>query len=126
MRNFYVNLLVVLSLSFCASAQNKLRENESYQKKIQFTQDISQQQAISFFARKNGLDAYNTFAPKKETSDESGLVHQRHQQFYKNLKIEFGTLITHSRNGNVVSINAELYNAQLLNLTFLGGQNELE
>lgn len=117
MRNFYVNLLVVLSLSFCASAQNKLRENESYQKKIQFTQDISQQQAISFFARKNGLDANNTFAPKKETSDQSGLVHQRHQQFYKNLKIEFGTLITHSRNGNVVSINAELYNAQSLNLT---------
>ena len=76
------------------------------------------------FSKKNGLDADNTFESKNETSDESGLVHQRHQQYYKNLKIEFGTLITHSRNGNVISINAELYNARSLNLTPLLTPNE--
>ena len=81
-----------------------MKENASYQKTIHFNNAITKDEAIRFFADKNGLDSFNRFDPKKQTSDESGLTHQRHQQYYKDIKVEFGTLITHSRNGNVESI----------------------
>ncbi len=115
MKIFYLNLLLLVS--FFSFAQNKLKENESYQKTIHFKNAISKDEALLFFTKKNGLNSFNSFVAKKETSDESGLTHQRHQQYYKDIKVEFGTLIIHSRNENVESINAELYNASALNLT---------
>ncbi len=116
MKIFYLNLLILIS--FCSFAQNnKLKENGSFQKTIRFNNALTKEEAIRFFADKNGLDSHNKFDAKKQTSDESGLTHQRHQQYYKDIKVEFGTLITHSRNGIVESINAELYNANELNLT---------
>ena len=109
-------LLILFFLSFASIAQNAIKENASYQKVIHFDYNISKEKAIKFFLDRQGLDVSNTFTESKETSDESGLVHQRHQQFYKGIKVEFGTLITHTRNGNVISINAELYNPSSLNL----------
>ena len=116
MKKHNVVLLVFLFLSFVSKAQNAIKENAPYQKVIHFTNPISKENAIAHFLNKLGLDSFNSFTTSKETSDESGLVHQRHQQFYKGLKVEFGTLITHTKNGNVVSINAELYNASSVNL----------
>ena len=116
MKKHNVVLLAFLFLSFVSKAQNAIKENAPYQKVIYFTNPISKESAITNFLNKLGLDSFNSFTTSKETSDESGLVHQRHQQFYKGLKVEFGTLITHTKNGNVVSINAELYNASSLNL----------
>ena len=116
MKKNYIVLLSFLFLSFISNAQKAIKENASYQKVIHFDNDISKEGAINYFVRRQGLDSNNSFTAAIETSDESGLVHQRHQQFYKGLKVEFGTLITHVRNGKAVSINAELYNAASLNL----------
>jgi bacillolysin len=55
-----------------------------------------------------------TFVSKTASTDANNLSHTRYQQFYKGIKIEFGTLITHSKNGTVLSINGELYNANEL------------
>ena len=116
MKKQYLGLIVFLSLSFFLNAQNKLKENEPFQKIIKFDTNISKNNAITYFLNNQKLDSSNSFASSKETSDESGLVHQRHQQYYRGIKVEFGTLITHMKYGNVVSINGEVYNASSLNL----------
>lgn len=117
MNKYYLHLVIVFCLFFSASnAQNKIKENAPFQKTFKFTNDVSKENAIAVFLKKNKLDSENTFISKKETSDESGLIHQRHQQYYKGIKVEFGTLITHSLDGNVKSINAELYNAETLSV----------
>lgn len=109
MKKHNVVLLVVLFISFISKAQNAIKENSPFQKVIYFDSSLSKQKSISVFLKNQGLDSFTSFIDSKETSDESGLVHQRHQQFYKGLKVEFGTLITHIRNEKAVSINAELY-----------------
>ena len=116
MKKQFLGLLFFLLVSYSSNAQNKFKENEPFQKVLHFDKKISKEDAIKNFLKSQGLDSDNLFVSKKETSDESGLVHQRHQQYYKNIKVEFGTLITHMRNESVVSINAELYNASSLNL----------
>lgn len=117
MRTFYFKLIIISFFSLCAHSQNKIVENKTFQKTLTFKEAISKQDALNFFSKQNGLDANNTFVSKKETSDNSGLSHQRNQQFYKGIKVEYGTLITHCRNGNVESINGEIYNASSLDLT---------
>ena len=117
MKSHYLSLLFFLLFSWYTNAQSKLNENEPFQKVVNFNNTISKDKAINYFVTLQGLDSFNSFTSSKETSDESGLTHQRHQQFYKGIKVEFGTLITHVKNGSVKSINAELYNPSALNLT---------
>lgn len=117
MKKKHLIVLGIIAFTLLGNAQNKLKDDQAFQKTIQFRSDISKEAAISFFAKQNGLDASYTFVETQETSDESGLIHQRHQQYYKGIKIEYGTLITHSRNGNVVSINGEIYDAHNLDLS---------
>ncbi len=110
--------LIFTSFFMCGSfAQNRLDENAPFQKKLEFKTDISKQDAILQYLVSQGLSRDNSFVSKKETIDESGIEHQRNQQYYKGIKVEYGTLITHTRNGNVISINSELYDASAVNLS---------
>ena len=115
MKRDYFTLFIIF-ISLFTVAQNKIIEGKPYQTSLQFKENISKEKAIAFFLNSKGLDSYNSFISSKETLDETGLIHQRNQQFYKGIKVEFGTLITHIRNGNVISINAELYKILSLNL----------
>lgn len=113
-------LLSLVFISFAASgtfAQHKLTEDKPFQKKMEFKEDVSINVAVNQYLTKQGLDSNNSFAAKKATIDETGMVHQRNQQFYKGIKVEYGTLITHSKNGKVTLINSELYDASQVNLT---------
>lgn len=116
MKIFYFAFSVFILSFSVVFGQEKFDETTTYQKTIQFNLPIGKQQAIDHFLNKFKLDMDNSFVSSKQNIDESGIAHQRHQQFYKGFKVEFGTLIIHSRDENVISINAELYNAQSLNL----------
>ncbi len=119
MKNNYSKLALFLCFfSLLSMAQNKLREDVSYQKTLKFNSPISKSKAINAFLKNNKIDVLNTtFITKKATTDPSGMTHQRNQQFYKGIKMEFGTLITHSMDNNVVSINGEVYDAKNVTLT---------
>ena len=110
----------ILALLFfmTLNAQNKtLRNSLEIQTTLKFDNVVEKSRAIDLFVAQNKLGKGNYFESKKGNTDERGNFHQRNQQFYKGLKIEFGTLITHSNSdGKVYSINGELYNAANLNL----------
>ena len=123
---FYSLLFCLFSL--ISFGQNKLNETKSFQKTMQFSGIISKEKAIAKFLYKNGIDViHTTFVAKKETSDPSGMKHQRHLQFFKGINIEFGTIITHSINNSVKSINGEIYDASKVNLNpTLNSQNAFQ
>ena len=115
MKKYYITLFICASfLNFCNS-QTKYNEKGCIQKYYQFNSNVNKQQAVAFYLKNNDFDTDNSFVSSKETTDASGIVHQRNQQFYKGVKVEFGTLITHTLNGNVISINSELYNPKSVN-----------
>ncbi len=93
-----------------ANAQNKLVEDKAFSKTLKFENQVSYKEAVSSFLAYTNADKSSTFEAKKIYTDASGMSHQRNQQYAKGLKVVFGTMITHQKDGFVVSINGELYN----------------
>lgn len=110
-------LLLFISTAIFSQANDKITETKPYQKTLKFDSSTSLNQAISLFSNEYKLGKNYSFEAKPASIDDNAIQHTRYQQFYNGLKIEFGMLITHSKNGEVFSINGELYNADGLSLT---------
>ncbi len=54
----------------------------------------------------------DTFSKIRSQSDKLGYVHERYQQYYRNLKVEFGTYTLHAKGNKVESMSGEFYNIQ--------------
>ena len=99
-----------------AQTDQKYNSDKAYQKTLKLENVTSKENAISKFSKQYDLDQNNTFEEQTQTADALGRIHQRHQQLYKGIKVEFGTLIIHTREGRVETVNGELYNAKNLNI----------
>ena len=106
-------------LLFCAVfvLQTSAQEGVSVNKRIKFTKEVSPTEAKAEFLQKFNLDEKNTFQPTIVNNDRSGMQHEKMQQYYNGIKVEFGTLIVHSKNNIVKSINGEVYNGNGVNLS---------
>ncbi|MFM9989701.1 M4 family metallopeptidase [Flavobacterium sp.] len=118
MKKKYILLLMIITLfsSGLFAQVSKINPSDPHQKTLKLEKITSKKDAISEFGKKYNLDENNTFVENKETSDFSGMTHQRNQQYYKGIKVEFGTAITHSRDGQVETVNGELYEVKNLNI----------
>ncbi|RMA65923.1 M4 family metallopeptidase [Ulvibacter antarcticus] len=50
-----------------------------------------------------------SFTTIKQEQDQLGFTHQKLQQYYSGVKVEFGTLILHAKSGKVESLSSEYY-----------------
>lgn len=102
---------------FFAQANAKMSDKTPFQKYLKFEDGgLLKEDAISAFKKQYNLSKGYSFSSFRITMDETEMVHERFQEFYKGVKVEFGVLITHSLNERVMSINGELYNANALNI----------
>lgn len=93
---------------------------------MSFNSGHTKESVITAFLSTNNLSTDNTFRLIRSTTDKSGITHDRYQQYYKGIKVEFGTLITHRTGSQVHAINAEVYDASRLELTpSLSSKNSL-
>lgn len=118
-KNYSLSVIALFSLFTSLQAQNnpKLADNKAYQRIKKFETPQTKDNAIALYLKETKTEKGTTFESKKESTDRNGSTHQRHQQFYKGIKVEYGTIITHSKNGKVYSINGEVYNVTGLNTT---------
>lgn len=87
-------------------------QNKTVQKKIYFnSENISSKEAITIFSKEYNFVGDYGFIPQYSNTDRKGITHQKFQQYYKGLKVEFGTVIVHSKKDKVFFINGQLYNA---------------
>ena len=116
--NYKFLLLIIFALHFSLTAISQTNNNNlnSYQKNIKFNSSITIDEAKENFMKEFGLDDNTTFVEYQYNIDKKGGVHQKFQQYYKEIKVEYGTMIVHSKDGNITSINGELYNPDGLNL----------
>ena len=118
MKKIYLSISLILSFSIAfAQEKNKIEEGVPHQKTISHQGQLTQKQALSTFSKTYKLDQNNTFSAFRSSTDRIGVIHERYQQYYKGLKIQFGVAITHTANGIVQSTNGELYNANNLDIT---------
>ena len=103
-------LCMITTITFSQNNGNGLHE-------IKFEKELVENEAIAEFLSANNLSKDNTYKLIRTTTDRMGNTHSRYQQYYKGIKVEFGTLIIHKKGELVQSINAESYNASGLNLS---------
>ncbi|ESU19136.1 M4 thermolysin family metalloprotease precursor [Flavobacterium cauense R2A-7] len=111
-----LSLSLTMIVSLQAQDNQKISDDKAYQKIKKFSDPLVKDVAIGVFLKENKLGKGYTFKAKNESTDKNGNVHQRHQQYFNGLKVEFGTIITHSSEGKVYTINGELYNVANLNV----------
>lgn len=115
----YSNYIKTGLLLFCAAfvLQVSAQEGLSVNKRIKFNKEMSSTEATAQFLKKFNLDESNTFQNTIVNEDRTGMKHEKMQQYYNGIKVEFGTLIIHSKNNTVKSINGEVYNGNGVNLS---------
>ena len=57
-----------------------------------------------------------SFQKIKEETDDLGLLHEKYQLYYNNVKVEFATYTINSKGGRIVSMNGEVYNPTVINV----------
>lgn len=117
MKQFITILILIFSIGKLYSQNKPIKDDVAYQTSFLFDLPLSKVDAIIEFTSKTLDSKGYTFEPEIATLDDLGIEHQRNQEYFNGLKIEFGTLITHSKGGQTFFINAEIYNAGSLDLT---------
>jgi len=110
--------ILMIAISFTLFGQNKVVQDKNTNQKLLRINTIntSPDQAIVLFSKEFNLDKNYSFKEVYSTVDKNDINHQKFQQFYKKIIVEYGTVITHSNKEGVYLINGELYNANLLDL----------
>ena len=113
----FLTILFLASSIVFAQANAKMSDKVPFQKFLKFEDGgLLKEDAISAFKNEYNLGKGYSFSSLKITKDPTEMVHERFQEFYKGIKVEFGVLITHSFNDHVLNINGELYNTNGLDI----------
>lgn len=117
MKKIYLSISLILTFSIAfAQEKNKIEEGVPHQRTLSHKSQVTEKQALVTFSETYKLDQNNSFEAFRTSTDRIGTVHERHQQYYKGLKVQFGVAITHTSNGVVQSTNGELYNVNNLDI----------
>ena len=104
----------VFGFSAVVSAQNKNDEKRNVKQPPSLmvfneSQSYSLQNSSQIFKEALKTPPETSFTTLKQESDNIGYIHQKMQQYYNGVKVEFGTVVLHSKNGAVKSLSSEVY-----------------
>jgi bacillolysin len=114
MRKIYSLGILFSGISFFTFAQNDAKKESRDSDNdtptfVEFRDDSKKDEANSKQAIKNYLKASinNDFKAEKTEKDALGFSHTKHQQYFRGLKVEFGTYVTHARNGFIETMSGD-------------------
>src|SRR5690606_21129537 len=108
--------LLFLAFSTLLFSQNKTNVPKQNQKFVRISNEATPEKALQIFSKEFKLLKGNSFQKISSNTDRMGFTHDKYQQFFKGLKVEFGIAIVHSKNGKAKLVNGELYTTEGLNL----------
>ncbi len=112
--SFSMIVLVSTGISFTGEAQNKKDEKTNVKQPprllvLDDSQSYSIQNSTKLFQDVLNPSKNTTFTQISQQQDNLGYTHQKLQQYYKGIKVEFGTLVLHSKSGQVKTLSNEYY-----------------
>lgn len=123
-------LIFLFSLSVFAFAigtttvvsQNKTDEKKNVKKPPSLkvfdeSKSYSLQNSSQLFKEVLNPSPQTSFETLKTQQDNLGFTHEKLQQFYKGVKVEFGTVTLHSKNNSIKSVSSEFYPIEEFNVT---------
>ena len=109
MKKIILFCICISSISF--GQIKKHNETEGIQTSIKFDVPQDREAAVNAYLQKNSIGKHDSFVKLPSNADKSGTTHQRNQQYFKGIKVEYGMMITHGKEGKVDYINGEVYDA---------------
>ncbi len=122
-------LLLTLFLTSCCFTQIFAQNRSTLEKRIddhngspallKFKADQNYQltEVNDLFEQYLDLKQAETFVLQKDQIDEIGIQHQKFQQYYKGIKVEYGTYTAHAKNGRIQMLSGEFKKIDKLNTT---------
>ena len=116
-RSFLFSCAVIIGITSAKaqeienSVKQKVAGNNGNPSLIVFTKssNYSLSQSKQLLKQQLKLGQYDDFKKIKSETDKMGYVHEKHQQYFKGVKVEFGTYMLHSKKGKVESMSGEFY-----------------
>ncbi len=108
--------LFILSLLFTTAmfAQEK-RETKFI--KIKESSKHQLQDASKLIKEKLRLTSDDDLIKIKSKIDQLGFTHEEYQQYFNSVKVEFGKYKAHAKNGNIQTLNGEIFSVGKLNVS---------
>lgn len=114
MKKTFTLITLFSSVSLFTFAQNDAKKESKDSDNdtptfVAFRDDSKKDEANSKQVLKNYLKAGNDddFKVDKSEKDGLGFTHTKHSQYFKGVKVEFGTYITHARNGMIETMSGD-------------------
>ncbi|NND63325.1 MAG: peptidase M4, partial [Flavobacteriaceae bacterium] len=128
MRNIKKFYLLFFSLTVCSYgyaqvlSQNKTDEKRNVKKPpslmvLNEAQTYSLQNTPQLFQELFSPSPQNSFSTTHQFQDQLGFTHQKMQQFYQGIKVEFGTVTLHSKGDKITSLSSEFYPIEEFDIT---------
>lgn len=113
-RQIFLCMLLIFGFMAVVSAQDKSKEKKNVQPApglivLDASQSYSLQDSQLIFKEILQTSSSNTFSSLKLEQDPLGFTHQKMQQHFKGIKVEFATVTLNSKEGNVQSLNSSYY-----------------
>ena len=113
-KNVFVFLLMVFAAMAVVSAQNKKDERQDVKQPpslvvFEASQSYSIQNADQIFKEVLSPSAQTSFTILKQQQDPLGFTHQKMQQYFNGVKVEFATVTLSSKNGNVQTLSSAYF-----------------
>jgi len=110
MKNNYRSLAIMATF-LLGSAFGFSQENpkKPIKKLSVYNEATTFQTADDSFKRSLGLPPENTLSLVDQRTDELGFVHQKFQQYYNSIVVEFATTVLHTKGGKVKSSSNNLF-----------------
>ncbi|MEW7289315.1 M4 family metallopeptidase [Aquimarina sp. 2304DJ70-9] len=112
MKKHYKNAILLSAFSFaslCVTAQEGKQENSFKQPESLIQIDVQQKSSQNIFQKYIGLSEGNSYTKVEQKTDKLGITHEKFQQMYKGVKVEFGTTRLNSKNGRASSLSGGEY-----------------
>ena len=127
MRKFYVLASLLWGGLFCSQEvfsqqqdriKEKLEDANGAPTFIKFKtnekENFRPDQARQVLSTYLNLSAEDELKPVKQETDKEGFMHQYFAQYYKGIRVEYGSYNVHSKNGSILSINGEIKKVEKL------------
>ena len=117
MKHNYLKNVFLSSLLLAGIATVTAQDNRGLKHiKLEKSSKISLQQAPDIIRKKLELSPNDNLQKIKSEVDNLGFTHEKFQQKFKGLKVEFGTYSAHAKNSVLQTMNGEFYDVGKVNV----------
>ena len=117
MKQKYIKSVLLSSFLFVGALSINAQEaRKAKHIKLENSSNYSLQRAPELIKEKLKLSSEDNLSKVKTEIDDLGFTHEKYQQKFKGVKVEFATYTAHAKNGKLKTMNGEFYDVGKVNI----------